>query len=751
MMNATLRGKPYAERHLRAMVITGAMLINVFPADAIEWIDDEWVVNVPAGETLSPTAADYAEWSGREVHKRGEGRLVIADAAADTVDLIYEDGLLSFMRSLPKDVAASSESAGGWHHYASKKDGTAWTLDPFTGDGKVSIGHTSGNCASVSSRKEPIAVKGRMRLGGKIKLCKEGSGSWGFALVLHNDPRGYSARADCKENTNLGYAGDNAIQNSFAIGFVNFHHEDFDHSYYVGRNGTSWAQAKTDPAIDFNTYDGTGLVDRVFDLTLESDSRAKTVKLTLVQDQDGTDVTFTRTFEDTDLTEICGNDTAYLAFTTDAGGRSTVATVENLKVEYYLYPDDAARPFLNSLRVETPDPQIEFDLPGGGLTNKLAQTISVTAPDARIKLVNLGVDGQTISFGAMTTTGDVGLSGLLPDDVAVDDDEANARWYYACYKSDGTKDDDHTPYAGEAGVYIGSPGGGRSALTARKTPIGLAGRLKISGEVKFLKEGSGSWGFAIVLHNDPRGYSAKADCKENTNLGYAGDNAIQNSFAIGFVNFHHEDFDHSYYVGTNGTWLAHDKTDPAIDFNTYDGTGLVDRVFDLTLESDSRAKTVKLTLVQDQDGTDVTFTRTFEDTDLTEICGNDTAYLAFTTDAGGRSTVATIENLKVEYMQEHRPVILTQGTITMPEKSNIALDAADMMFDFNWKFSQTASVTLTRGAKIAVAGNVSTRLRRVTVDGATLRTGVWTAANCDWVIGTGSVILGGSGMMMIFR
>ena len=751
MTNAAQRGKPHAGRHLRSLVVAGAILLNVFPVDAIEWIDNEWVVNVPAGETLAPTAADYAEWSGREVHKCGGGRLVVADAAADAVDLVYEDGLLSFTRSLPKGVAASSESPDGWYHYASKKDGTAWTLDPFTGDGKVSIGHTSGSCASVTSRKEPIAVKGRMKLGGKIKFCKEGSGSWGFALVLHNDPRGYSARADCRENTNLGYAGDNAIQNSFAIGFVNYHTADYVHSYYVGRNGTSWAQAKTDPAIDFNTYDETDQVDRVFDLTLESDSRAKTVKLTLVQDQDGTDVTFTRTFEDTDLTEICGNDTAYLAFTTDAGGRTTVATIENLKVEYNLYPDDAARPFLNSLRVETPDPQIELDLPKGGLTNKLAQAVSVTAPDARIKLGNLGVDGQAISFGAMTTTGDVGLSGLLPDDVAVDDDEANARWYYACYKSDGTKDDDHTPYAGEAGVYIGSPGGQRSALTARKVPIGLAGRFKISGEVKFLKEGTGSWGFALVLHNDSRGYSAKADCSQNTNLGYAGGNAIQNSFAIGFVNFHNDDFDHSYYVGTNGTWWTHAKTDPAIDFNTYDGASLVDRVFGLTLESDSRAKTVKLTLVQDQDGTDVTFTRTFENTDLTEICGKDTAYLAFTTDAGGRSTVVTIENLKVEYMQGHRPVILTQGAITMPDKSNIALDAVDMMFDLKWKFSQAASVTLTRGAKIAVAENVLTHLRRATVGGSTLGTGVWTAAKCDWVIGAGSVILGGIGTMMILR
>ena len=130
MTRKTLDERLPAGKGMNALVIAGALLLNVFSVDAIERIDNEWVINVPDGETLTPTAEEYAEWSGLEVHKRGEGRLVIADAAAEAVDLVYEDGSLAFTRSLPRNVVAASESASGWYHYANQTNVSEWTLEP---------------------------------------------------------------------------------------------------------------------------------------------------------------------------------------------------------------------------------------------------------------------------------------------------------------------------------------------------------------------------------------------------------------------------------------------------------------------------------------------------------------------------------------------------------------------------------------------------------------------------------------------
>ena len=284
--------------------------------------------------------------------------------------------------------------------------------------------------------------------------------------------------------------------------------------------------------------------------------------------------------------------------------------------------------------------------------------------------------------------------------------------------------------------------------------------------------GTGAWGFALVLHNDPRGFSACGEWNVSSDLGYySATNApasITNSLAVGFVNYNMADHMGQYRFGRNGRWEdAFDKknpdnryiTDPMIYFNTYAGEKdadgkdvLLTRTFDFALESDTVAKTVTLTLKQEQDDKvePVVFTRMWTGVDLTEICGSEKAYLAFTSATGGRTTSVLIDGLEVAYASDLRFGIVTDGVLSLPTGSILSLDAVDFGIDRNDKVARETRVALSRGARLSVAPGVSAVLRSATVSDETFRRGTWTASDCDWVDGLGSVTLG-IGFCLIIR
>lgn len=743
-------------------------------AQIVEKEGDTWAVNVPAGACARPTASDFSALAGETVHKRGEGRLALTRTAARDLDLVYEAGSLELMcaREVPEDWYYRAETAIKVGNVTQST--RTETGDPFDlGGGALAVGTNTSWGSTVTSRKVPVRLDGKMSISGRVTLS--GTGAWGLAIVLHNDLRGYEAKGTQAGNEGLCYAQTtDPILKSFAVGFVNFHKKDYFGRYRIGRNGNWTETATTDPMIFFNTADTTVTPEvastRVFDFVLASDTSAKTVTLTLTQEQDGADVVFTRTLENTDLTEICEGNTAYLAFTTDSGGRTTYGTISNLRIN-----DGQDDTFLKSLVVTTASPEIIVSSNSPFATNRLAGTVRFTAPQTDVSLVNLDSNDQVLNLGACSSDGDISFSSL-PDTVSVPSDAANGLWHYDRFNANGDSVSaaSDSPYQqnadGTIGLRVGSAAGNSVSLTARKRPIAIAGRMKVSGRATMT--GSGAWGFAVVLHNDPRGFSACGEWNVSSDLGYySATNApasITNSLAVGFVNYNMADHMGQYRFGRNGRWEdAFDKknpdnryiTDPMIYFNTYagekDANGkdiLLTRTFDFALESDTVAKTVTLTLKQEQDDKvePVVFTRMWTGVDLTEICGSEKAYLAFTSATGGRTTSVLIDGLEVAYASDLRFGIVTDGVLSLPTGSILSLDAVDFGIDRNDKVARETRVALSRGARLSVAPGVSAVLRSATVSDETFRRGTWTASDCDWVDGLGSVTLG-IGFCLIIR
>ena len=745
-----------------SMVTALWVLCMHLSAQIVEKEDDTWVVDVPAGACVRPTTSDFASLAGEAVHKRGEGRLVLTRTAARDVDLVYETGSL--------ELVCAQEVAEDWYYRAETavrvgnvtQSIRTETGDPFEiGGGALAVGTNASWGSTVTSRKVPVRLDGKMSISGRVTLS--GTGAWGLAIVLHNDLRGYEAKGTQVGNEGLCYAQTtDPIMKSFAVGFVNFHKKDYFGRYRIGRNGRWTETATTDPMIFFNTADTTVTPEvahtRVFDFVLASDTTSKTVTLTLTQEQDGADVVFTRTLENTDLTEICEGNTAYLAFTTDSGGRTTYGTISNLRIN-----DGQDDTFLKSLVVTTASPEIIVSSSSPFATNRLAGTVRFAAPQSDVSLVNLDAHDQALNLGACSSDGDISFSSL-PNAVSVPSDAANGLWHYDRFNANGDSvaAASESPYQqnadGTIGLRVGSAIRENVSLTARKRPIAIAGRMRVSGRATM--SGSGAWGFALVLHNDPRGFSACGEWNVSSDLGYySATNAsasITNSLAIGFVNYVQREYFGRYRIGRNGRWTETATTDPMIFLNTADTTVTPEvahtRVFDFVLASDTSSKTVTLTLTQEQDGKvePVVFTRTWTGADLLEICGCEKACLAFTSATGGRTTSVVIDGLEVAYASDRRFGIVTDGVLSLPTGSVLSLDAVDFGIDRNGKVARETRAELSRGARLRTSPGVTAALRSVTVSGETIRRGMWTASDCDWVEGLGSVVLG-AGFSLIVR
>lgn len=202
-------------------------------AQIVEKEGGTWAVNVPAGACARPTASDFSALAGETVHKRGEGRLALTRTAARDLDLVYEAGSLELMcaREVPEDWYYRAETAikvGNVTQSIRTETG-----DPFDlGGGALAVGTNTSWGSTVTSRKVPVRLDGKMSISGRVTLS--GTGAWGLAIVLHNDLRGYEAKGTQAGNEGLCYAQTtDPILKSFAVGFVNFHKKDYFGRYRI--------------------------------------------------------------------------------------------------------------------------------------------------------------------------------------------------------------------------------------------------------------------------------------------------------------------------------------------------------------------------------------------------------------------------------------------------------------------------------------------------------------------------------------
>lgn len=688
-------------------------------------------INVEYGAELRIESVTLA--GSQKVRKSGDGVFAVKAATAQALGLDHAAGELRLV-SLKRPPVTVSPTDGQWTYFRRTSAGVESSdHTPYSGTDGIYFGTTSGNCESKTARTSPIPITGKVRISGAVSM--QGTGSWGLVLVLHNDPRGAEAIANQNGQESLAYSGTGKVEKSFAVGLVNFW--TYIGQYKWGKNGVWDSRKTTDPLIYFNTRDASGSPENILrqmQLTLEFDQDRKTATLTLVQNQEGVDVTFTDTYTNVDLSEICGSDQAYLAFLTDAGGRTTYGMIEHLKVEYLDEVEDGV--YFSSVDVNSAAASIALE---GSDDAQLASSVAV-GNAAKIDLEN-----GCVNLGSLTLNGSARFSSGVTT-VSSSDGE----WSHIDISSTGVTNTSHTAYGGSNDIAFGISSGYYVTKTVRRTPIPISGKVTITGDVTC--QGSGSWGWALVLHNDPRGAAAMAEHKATANCAYGSDGRIERSFAVAFVNYHKNIGE--YRWGKNGVWDANKTADPLIYFNTYDGSVNIVRQMKLKLEFDPDARTATLTLVQNQEGVDVTFIDTYTNVDLRELCGSDKAYLAFTTDAGGRSTYGTIDNLKIvnEPLDGERTTI-TAGSMAVANSASLALSGVNLSLPRSGFLPYGMGFDLEEGAALATVANSVNDIAKgkLVVDGETVAVGRYTSENCDWIEGSGRVQVGSAGTMIMVR
>ena len=683
-------------------------------------------IDVESGAELRIESVALA--GNQKVRKAGNGILAVKGNVAQSLGLDHAAGELRLVSSKRQAITVLPTD-GLWTYYRRSSAGVELTdHTPYSGANGIYFGTTSGNNQAKTVRTSPISIVGKVRISGTVAM--NGTGSWGMALVLHNDSRGVDAIANQTSGSDIGYSGVNKIEKSLAFGFVNYHSTSLNTCKW-GVDG-DWGESFSCSPVYINTRDG---VERVFEIVLELDQATKTAKMTMTQDGTGT---FTSTKSDVDLADICGSDMAYLAFTTDAGGRTTYGSVANLKVEYP--DDDEAGAFFSSVSVNSAAASIAVEGADGG---QLASSVTV-GNDAKVDILN-----GCVNLGAFTLDGSArfssGVTTVSPSD---------GEWSHIDVSSGGVTNTSSTAYSDSNGIAFGINSRYHVTKTVRRTPIPVSGRITITGDVAY--QGSGSMIWAIILHNDPRGADAIANNgNDDANGGFGGDGSIAKSLAIGFINYYKSVG--QYKWGKNGTWDGAKTTDPLIYFNTRDESGSPENILrqmKLRLEFDPSEKTAKLTLVQNQDGVDVTFTDTYADVDLQELCGSDKAYLAVTTQAGGRTTYGVINNLKIvnEPLDGERTTIYIES-MAVSGVPRMALAGVDLSLPGSKILPYRLWVDLMDGARFRTVANSVQNIGKdkMTVDGTIIPTGVYKSENCEWVEGEGHVNVGCAGTIIIVR
>lgn len=589
-------------------------------------------------------------------------------------------------------------------------------------EGSVHAGANAGSKCSVTARKEKVGVKGKFQVSGRV--TDTGTGSWGWALVLHNDARGSLAHAAQAGNNGMAYSGTDKIGKSYAFRIINYHGNKGQVS--DGKNGVWNSVRTTNPLILTNPYDGTSLVagGAKYDFSALFDEREKTMVLTLSQDQAGETKTAVETFTDVEVPVLVDGESAWLSLTSDAGGRTTSATIDNFKIEYLAYDDEAGdSSFFRSLEA-----------------TGLRPVVSATSGDDDFvaDMGSLTVNGGTLQLGRSAQ----------PSVTVIKSEEL---WENGCF--DGETQAQGVVYGEREGsIHVGVHSANRVSVTTRKEPVGVNGRFRISGKVTDV--GSGALGWALVLHNDQRGNMAHAALDSGFNMAYGGvTGAIQNSYAFRIC---------SLYAnrglvgdGRNGVWNDLRATVPRILTNPYDGTSLVagGAKYDFSALFDAQSKTMVLTLTQDQNGERVTAVETFTAVDVPALVGGDRAWISLLATTGGRTINATIDDFKIEYMGLERDMVAfsCNGHVAVANNAELAMGNSTFMIKGPDQLLDLAAIRLYNGARLVVDDGQKAQLQMVYVDGVKVPRGIYTADDCGWVGGFGSIELRVPGLVLIFR
>lgn len=619
-----------------------------------------------------------------------------------------------------KDVMAVVQSEDLWTNCCYTTEGKeSQGLVYGSEEGSVHVGAGSSEKGSVTARKEKVGVTGKFLVSGKVSDA--GSGSHGWAFVFHNDSRGLMAHASVQKGTDMVFSGTGKIENSYAVRFLNY----YNYRGQVGNGANGVWNAVRNTIIRTNPYDEPNKVLSVakYDFSALFDGRAKTMVLTLTQDQGGEIVTATETFTDVDVPTLVGDESAWLSLTSDAGGRTTNATIDDFRIEYLAYDDEIGEySFFNGLETSGSRPVIASES---------------------------GSDDFVADLGHLTVTGETLQLGSAREAVTV----VPGRWSQRCVDSNGTEKDGDVYGAKSGSICVGARAGYSGSVTACMDPMYVGGDFRISGKVTDV--GSGSHGFGVVLHNDPRGYMARGTSFDGNgaNFMYSTGEAVKKSYVVGFPNYSGNSG--KIMDGIDGVFRYTAATDPHIRTNPYDEPNKQwEAVYwDFAIDYNQRAKTVTVVLSQVQGGTTVRSTTVFPEVDLPLICGDAFAWISFMSNAGGRTTDVTIDDLRIDYLEgKDEPMAFScKGAVAGAGKSELVLRNALFKVDSGDQLLEFKTLRLDEVSGLDVAEDVTAKIRPLYVNGVKIRHGVYTAATCDWVSGMGSVELCPYGMLLLIR
>jgi len=364
----------------------------------------------------------------------------------------------------------------------------------------------------------------------------------------------------------------------------------------------------------------------------------------------------------------------------------------------------------------------------------------------------LGYEG-TLSLGSVSVAGDMELASA-PKTVTVNSAEGlwdNTKCVYNTQTDAATG---FSPYGSSAGsIRIGYNLASMGTVTARRERIPVVGDFRISGKVT--DNGSGAHGFAVVLHNDPRGRLAHCTpLQGGGTLGYANTDgsSIVRSVAFGIETFASNKG--KVRFGRGGVFGSRLATSPKIITaprgDSHSGNSPVQRKYDFVAAFDSMAKTLTLVLSQEQDGVTVVSTNVYADVDVPALCGDELAHLSLTSESGGSTVDATIDDFRVDYVAPTRVTYSSQGAIVAPARAAFTLDGAVFAVEQD---RQIVFDTYRLWGDAAFAFADDYRLTPIAVEreGVQVNGGAHTASTSTWVTGAGMVLVTGRGMAIILR
>ena len=286
-----------------------------------------------AGDTLDVTdlgfsASDYALWTQTTTANGGSGTLAIYNSVGALEASFNLNGTYTQDEfALASDGAATNPGTNVNFNYISFSNGTINTngnVTPVISNAGSTLELTDNNLSEAASwfATNKVAI-GSFTASFDYQATPQGGGlADGIAFILQDDPRGSSALGG--NGSSLGYGpaqdatGGAAISPSAAVEF----------NLYVATSphvpGTSFA---TDGG--YGSYNPTGNVDFAdtgdeIQVVLNYNGALTETLTDLVNGN-----TFSTTYDNVDLAQILGSDTAYVGFSAATGGSESTQTVSN--------------------------------------------------------------------------------------------------------------------------------------------------------------------------------------------------------------------------------------------------------------------------------------------------------------------------------------------------------------------------------------------------------------------------------------